>query len=982
VDTLRVAIFRVDFVNDRLGGRTTGDGRFDLRTGVTDVLVDPPPHDKRYFEQHAEALRRYYDVQSYGSLALLPTVFPADPDGAYHLNDLADYGPWEVAQDVDIIAKAEAFVGDAIAAADLDPEVAFTQFDAFVVVHAGSDFQGDIDRNSEYDIPSFTLTLGDSLSVDGGAAAVRRVLVLPETASQDGRIAALNGVFAHEFGHVLGLPDLYNIFNGVPQVGYWSLMDSGENIPAIVYDPETDTEFLAEGIFPTSFDPWCKLQLFPGAVQLEVVGESFAGGLEAFVVNPRLPLVSLDGTETFLVENRALDLDGIEFPFVFQDSTTGVFLGPVDAPDTLGGPGGHYEYDAVLPGGGILIWHIDDKIIVPGLSTTGAVNYDTGFRGIAIEEADRIADQGVSNFGVPEDAFYTGNNDWFAPGEIPGSEANDGAYTGISIKVSGTPARTMGVEIRRPLARDGWPVFVLQTEETFTRPGPVVLADVSGDGRPEFLFTVDVTLIGQPQPRRGIVALRPDGQSVGGSGSSLVAEVGNRLLPGLAASERFVLTPGGPDTTVVAAVENGGKTYLWTAAGGSLDDTNLTENAAPLALSAPVLLPRGADPGWVLVAGSGSLHAFTVPGTLVYSDTALVPTPPVTPPTVNPGPAAGVVAAVGYSGGPVAFYPLDAGGAPPAVLDLAGEARHILAGVVSERGTHDFVIVTGDSAIVAAAAGDRVHSRWPLPSGTALSVSPALGDLDGDGKCELVTGAADGRVGVMNLDGSFALGWPRTVAGPVRNLAVVDLDGDGLRDVLALDGGDRFHGWNGRGRPLAGYPRVFGAWPRPLDPLTVVSAGMAGVDGDGTLTWMATTEEGILTAVRFPDARTRPGDWPVARGGNEGWNYQESPVVPLVEKPDLDGGAPLLVYPNPARGDGVEIRFLLETGETARIQILDLSGRPLTAARLDLRGGPKAGENAVRWDLANVAPGLYFCRLERTGGKESGVELAKIMVMR
>ena len=46
----------------------------------------------------------------------------------------------------------------------------------------------------------------------------------------NGRLAALNGVFAHEFGHVLGLPDLYNIFNGVPQVGYFSLMDSGENI--------------------------------------------------------------------------------------------------------------------------------------------------------------------------------------------------------------------------------------------------------------------------------------------------------------------------------------------------------------------------------------------------------------------------------------------------------------------------------------------------------------------------------------------------------------------------------------------------------------------------------------------------------------------------------------------------------------------------------------------------------------------------------
>ena len=41
----------------------------------------------------------------------------------------------------------------------------------------------------------------------------------------------------------------------------------------------------------------------------------------------------------------------------------------------------------------------------------------------------------------------------------------------------------------------------------------------------------------------------------------------------------------------------------------------------------------------------------------------------------------------------------------------------------------------------------------------------------------------------------------------------------------------------------------------------------------------------------------------------------------------------------------------------------------------------KVGENAVRWDLTDVAPGLYFCRLERSGGAAS-VDLAKIVVVR
>ena len=317
-DTLRLAVFRVDFLRDSAGDSTTGDGRFDLRTGVTGVPVDPPPHNKPYFEAHTEALARYYAAQSYGSLVIVPTVFPADPDSAYHLGDTRDFGPWAVSQADSVIVRAERFVTAAVRAADASGDIDFSAFGAFVVVHAGADYQSDIDRDSSRDIPTFTLSLGESLSVSTGK--VGRVLVLPETVSQDGGLGALNGVFAHEFGHVLGLPDLYNIFTGVPQVGYWSLMDSGENIPAIVVDPDTEEEFEAIGIFPTSFDPWSKLQAFPKGVAPFLVEERWSDALEATETDPRIPYVVVDDYEYFLVENRALDLDGNGFPFVRQDS--------------------------------------------------------------------------------------------------------------------------------------------------------------------------------------------------------------------------------------------------------------------------------------------------------------------------------------------------------------------------------------------------------------------------------------------------------------------------------------------------------------------------------------------------------------------------------------------------------------------------------------------------------------------------------------
>jgi immune inhibitor A len=59
------------------------------------------------------------------------------------------------------------------------------------------------------------------------------------------------GLFAHEFGHDLGLPDLYSS-DGDNSVNFWSLMSSGS--------------YLAKGAnttgaFPGDLDPWSKLQL-------------------------------------------------------------------------------------------------------------------------------------------------------------------------------------------------------------------------------------------------------------------------------------------------------------------------------------------------------------------------------------------------------------------------------------------------------------------------------------------------------------------------------------------------------------------------------------------------------------------------------------------------------------------------------------------------------------------------------------------------
>ncbi len=992
-ETLRLAIMRVDFEADSHGDRFTGDGRFDLRTG-TGIPVDPPPHDRAYLEAHGEALARFYRAQSYGSLVIVPTVFPADPRGAYHLADTGDYGPWEVSQSAEVVLNAETFVTDCIRAVEASGEVDFSAFDAFVVVHAGADYQGDVNRDSPDDIPTFTLSLGDSIVTTTGK--VGKVLVLPETASQDDRLAALNGVFAHEFGHILDLPDLYNICDGTPQVGYWSLMDSGENVPVTI-DPDTTVdgdEYTVEGVFPVSFDPWCKLQLFPRvmAPNLVAVGHHWQDVLEATEANPALPWVEMNAREFYLVENRALDLDGNGFPYVQQDSTTGVFLGPADDPG-LEGQGGELEYDAVLPGGGVLIWHIDDAWVQPalngqdtGLGCPGSVNVWTLHRGIALVEADRIYDLGWWNarmFGSPYDPFYLGNNTRFGPDTEPPTTTNAGIRTGIDIQVTSAPERFMGVSVDRPQGRDGWPVRLRSDSVVRLDAGTSAPLDLNGDGLPEVAFGADALELETNRHTRGVAAVRADGSPIT---SSFLAVTSARLLPGLASSPSFRI--GGGDTApVLAATENGGRVHLWAAGGDSLHE--LFDPVGPVPATTPPILVQGppeAGADWVLYGGPAGLYGRDATGAAVF--TGAVPGaapggPTAGPVSVDVAPSQLILsadgpvlppapAALALAGGLLAGFDLGSPtGGPVFTRRFGGDVTGLALGGVLAGGGPSVIAFTADSAAVLDPRG-TLQAAWPLEH--PLVLPPALGDLDGDGLVEIVGADVGGAVRAWNGDGSPALGWPRPFEAPVRDLKLCDLDGDGRLDVLVLDGPGNFHALDGGGQELAGWPLAYG-------PYDAVSAWVAPLDADGELTWMATLAGGYLLADRLPGSAAMDGDWRFPGRSPEGRAYAPANAGGVrLDRPDL-GPDRLRVYPNPAR-DGVEVHFLLAEGERAELTVLDLSGRELTGARLDRREGFQPGENSVRWDLSGVAPGLYFCRLERQGSGAGRVDLAKVMVLR
>ncbi|MDX9801699.1 MAG: M6 family metalloprotease domain-containing protein, partial [Spirochaetia bacterium] len=127
------------------------------------------------------------------------------------------------------------FVGEAVDLAEQDG-VDFSDYTnvegslpTVIVVHAG---QGEELTRVEESIWSHNWSLSEAEAYGDGSGAryydgvsINNYTLQPEYSKTPG-IPTI-GVFCHEFGHVLGLPDLYDTTLETNGVGYWSLMGSG-----------------------------------------------------------------------------------------------------------------------------------------------------------------------------------------------------------------------------------------------------------------------------------------------------------------------------------------------------------------------------------------------------------------------------------------------------------------------------------------------------------------------------------------------------------------------------------------------------------------------------------------------------------------------------------------------------------------------------------------------------------------------------------
>jgi len=447
----RLLVILVDFsleITDDLN--TTGNGKFALEADPAYLYsIGAPPHNKQYFESNLKAMGYYYQAVSAQTFNLIYDVWPKDK-AAYTLpQPMGYYNPVGASSEL-FLSRMEEYFKSAFELADTDdPKIDFSTYTHYMIIHAGSDWQHDINGDTPSDIPSFYINVvaGKEAVVDNGTVLISHACNVPATISQDFTITesdgvnvhsgygALNAVIAHEFGHSLGMVDLYDVYSYRPMVGMFDIMDSGGSGVLVDTLPGGDLVFV-EGVLPTLPGAFSRNLMFgeqylsKGLLKefpdLEMFNPLAIKSVSAFQIGdnlvPHTYKIPLNEKEYILVENRNVDPDGDGGTAVFGDLDGRVVLYPTPFDDPSNPA--TWEYDYLLPsfiksdgsaiGGGIMVWHVNESVIYDeGHSYSdgswasnfdaNTVNTDILRKGVSVIEAD-----GLNDLGSDYSRYWTG----------------------------------------------------------------------------------------------------------------------------------------------------------------------------------------------------------------------------------------------------------------------------------------------------------------------------------------------------------------------------------------------------------------------------------------------------------------------------------------------------------------------------------------------------------------------------------------------
>lgn len=361
-DTFRVLVILVDFSDNP----AEGGGAFGDTSNFQHLLFSTDGDDGAY------SMTEFYLENSYGSFFMDGRVagwYRMPQTYAYYVDGNNGFNAYP--------RNAQRLAEDAIMAANSDMNYADFDndgdgwIDGVFVVHAGP---GAEQTGSPDMIWSHQWSLHQPLYLDG--IWISDYTMEPEELQAQGLITI--GVFAHEYGHFLGLPDLYDTDYSSSGIGDWSLMAGGS--------------WNVGGRYPAFLDAWCKKELGflnPTNVISNVQDVAIPGSYWEPVAY-RLWANGAIGNQYFLIENRR-----------------------------------KAGNDKGIDASGLLIMHIDESI---------GGNWDESHPLVAVEQADGLFNlENGDNQGDAGDVWSIATSDHFDDLTTPNTRRYNGTKTKTAV---------------------------------------------------------------------------------------------------------------------------------------------------------------------------------------------------------------------------------------------------------------------------------------------------------------------------------------------------------------------------------------------------------------------------------------------------------------------------------------------------------------------------------------------------------------------
>jgi hypothetical protein len=362
----------------------------------------------------------------------------------------------------------------------------------FLILHAGSSYLTDGGKNGSMgantpsdmidafvDRSSFA-AFKDSLKLSTVGVPVRghdttltidEVMMCSETSNQDQQNWGIQGILVNQVARQIGIPDLFSASSGNSGVGAFCIMDFAG------YEA-------GNGFIPPYPSAWVRAFMGWDKVMVTSLGEKSSNAVKAITSvldrdtlkatgltnDTTILLVPINDHEYYLVENRQRNLSGNPSLFYYdtvqvgsnQQSRTVIAPYPYNVnidSNVVATSNNHSNVitrvrnnDVGLPASGVVVWHVDEKIIRDNLAYD-LVNADSLYKGVTLVEADGVYDIGVQftdafslaafDYGGAEDVFPhvkdtssaapTITVSGFGPFTAPSTTSNDGGKTYLHI---------------------------------------------------------------------------------------------------------------------------------------------------------------------------------------------------------------------------------------------------------------------------------------------------------------------------------------------------------------------------------------------------------------------------------------------------------------------------------------------------------------------------------------------------------------------